>query len=81
MGKYEKRTLSEVLSSPEELQQRMRSSETVQKLAERVPQVTESARAHSYCSSKYIAGTENMLILAVNVLAVNCYLSPSRVRI
>ncbi len=38
MEKYEKRTFSEVLSSPEELQQRMRSSETVQKLAERVPQ-------------------------------------------
>ena len=32
--------------------------------------VAESARAHSYILSKHLAGTENSLILAVDVLAV-----------
>jgi len=61
-------TMHEVLSSPEELQQRMRSSETVQKLAERVPQVAELLAEPAAARAAQVAELQAALMQMAAVL-------------
>merc|ERR1719398_339350 len=61
-------TMQEVLASPAELQQRMRSSATVQKLAERVPQVAELLAEPAAARAAQVAELQAALMQMAAVL-------------